>query len=210
MAEKKFDFIRIGDVEKTKQQLMEEFGKEKSDFIVRAGRTGGDRQAFTDAAMLYAACEHVKAKKILEIGAARGSSSMLLGDYARGNNAHVHSVDPCCDLKSWYENIRREGLVSFITRHQDYSWMLNMNNIELPLDILFIDGDHKTTSAITDFVRFYPKVRQGGIIMFHDYCGAGGYKKKVREAVRLIRQDYKLELFGTSEPVDKGIIAFIK
>lgn len=38
----------------------------------------------------------------------------------------------------------------------------------LPFDILFIDGPHCTTNCMLDFLNFAPKVKIGGLIMFHD------------------------------------------
>jgi len=38
----------------------------------------------------------------------------------------------------------------------------------LPLDLLFIDGDHSYRGAKRDFVMYSQLVRKGGIIAFHD------------------------------------------
>lgn len=38
----------------------------------------------------------------------------------------------------------------------------------LPFDILFIDGPHCTKNCMLDFLNFAPKVKAGGLIMFHD------------------------------------------
>jgi predicted O-methyltransferase YrrM len=37
-----------------------------------------------------------------------------------------------------------------------------------PLDVLFIDGDHRYEGARADFERYAPLVRHGGIVAFHD------------------------------------------
>lgn len=36
------------------------------------------------------------------------------------------------------------------------------------VDVLFIDGDHSYESVLCDFLLYYPLVRSGGIIAFHD------------------------------------------
>ena len=37
-----------------------------------------------------------------------------------------------------------------------------------PFDVLFIDGDHGYREVSSDYLRYGPMVRQGGIIAFHD------------------------------------------
>ncbi|MCE5192102.1 MAG: class I SAM-dependent methyltransferase [Actinomycetia bacterium] len=38
----------------------------------------------------------------------------------------------------------------------------------IPIDLLFIDADHSSTSVLQDFHDFFPFVRQRGIILLHD------------------------------------------
>jgi len=42
--------------------------------------------------------------------------------------------------------------------------MLHGRNI----DFLFIDGDHSLFGVMNDYVRFYPLVKKGGVVAFHD------------------------------------------
>lgn len=37
-----------------------------------------------------------------------------------------------------------------------------------PIDVLFIDGDHRYAGAKADFDLYSPLVRSGGLIAFHD------------------------------------------
>ncbi len=37
-----------------------------------------------------------------------------------------------------------------------------------PVDLLHIDGDHDFESVSRDFACWFPKVRKGGVILFHD------------------------------------------
>jgi Methyltransferase domain len=46
----------------------------------------------------------------------------------------------------------------------------------LPFDILFIDGPHSTTNCMLDFLNFAPKVKVGGLILFHDSSPASQCK----------------------------------
>lgn len=47
---------------------------------------------------------------------------------------------------------------------------------DVPFDILFIDGPHCTRNCMLDFLNFAPKVRIGGLIMFHDSSPASQCK----------------------------------
>jgi hypothetical protein len=38
------------------------------------------------------------------------------------------------------------------------------------LDFVFIDGDHRFDPCVQDLIRWTPKVRQGGMVLMHDYC----------------------------------------
>lgn len=46
----------------------------------------------------------------------------------------------------------------------------------VPFDILFIDGPHCTTNCMLDFLNFAPKVKIGGLILFHDASPASQCK----------------------------------
>lgn len=41
------------------------------------------------------------------------------------------------------------------------------------LDWVHIDGDHSFDAAVQDIIRWAPKVREGGLVLVHDYCSFG-------------------------------------
>lgn len=41
------------------------------------------------------------------------------------------------------------------------------------LDWVHIDGDHSFDAAVQDIIRWPPKVREGGLVLVHDYCAFG-------------------------------------
>ena len=45
------------------------------------------------------------------------------------------------------------------------------NDWNQSIDVLFIDGSHEYNDVKADFEAFYPKVKKGGIIAFHDIKG---------------------------------------
>jgi predicted O-methyltransferase YrrM len=38
------------------------------------------------------------------------------------------------------------------------------------IDAVNIDGDHSFDAAVQDIIRWAPKVREGGLVLVHDYC----------------------------------------
>lgn len=46
---------------------------------------------------------------------------------------------------------------------------------DLPFDILFIDGPHNSGNCMLDFLNFAPKVKVGGLILFHDASPASQF-----------------------------------
>jgi len=41
------------------------------------------------------------------------------------------------------------------------------------LDWVHIDGDHTFDAAVQDIIHWAPKVREGGLVLVHDYCAFG-------------------------------------
>jgi predicted O-methyltransferase YrrM len=57
---------------------------------------------------------------------------------------------------------------------------------ELPLDLLFIDGDHSYDGCLRDFLAFYKWVRTGGLICFDDYTQENNPLNGVKKVVDLV------------------------
>lgn len=41
------------------------------------------------------------------------------------------------------------------------------------LDWVHVDGDHSFDAAVRDIIQWAPKVREGGLVLVHDYCAFG-------------------------------------
>lgn len=51
------------------------------------------------------------------------------------------------------------------------------------LDFTFVDGDHSHTGVLRDAQAYWPKVRPGGIVFFHDYESTADWCRGVKPAV---------------------------
>ena len=54
---------------------------------------------------------------------------------------------------------------------------------EIQFSLILIDGDHFYKGVKADIEGWYPHLKQGGVMLFHDY-GTGGVDKAVDELVR--------------------------
>lgn len=51
------------------------------------------------------------------------------------------------------------------------------------LDFVFVDGDHSAEGVLRDAQTYWPKVRPGGILFFHDYGNTADWTRGVKPAV---------------------------
>lgn len=119
---------------------------------------------------------------IVEIGCAFGASSAIL--LARtGEKVTVHSIDPfVVDSMAAFQatkekctkNVHR--ILSALGRAEkmtqwklrpEYSYNL-VGSWSTPIDMVFIDGDHRYEAVRADFDDWFPLVKTGGVILFHD------------------------------------------
>jgi predicted O-methyltransferase YrrM len=131
------------------------------------------------AYLLYGLARSLKPKVAVEIGSARGKSACFVGmalkengsgklfaidPHARTNWNDENSVDT---LQVMRGNIRRLKLEKQVEILRDVSssaarrWML-------PIDMLFIDGDHSYEGVKQDWELFAPFVTRFGLVVFHD------------------------------------------
>jgi predicted O-methyltransferase YrrM len=120
-----------------------------------------------------------KSKFIVEIGTMAGVSTRLLGAIAQHNRGHVVSIDgdfqPGVPFK--LESLGFQNTVDLVR-----AWVPWVNwKCTVPIDFLFIDGDHSLISVLVDYHFFNFFTRKGGIIAFHD-CNL----PEVQQAIELI------------------------
>lgn len=103
-------------------------------------------------------------KNILELGTRTGESTiaLLLAVREIGGKMTSVDIDPCYEAK---EKIKKLGLESYWNFIQTDDLKLNW---EEKIDHLFIDTSHTYDHTISEFKKFEPFVRKGGLITLHD------------------------------------------
>ncbi len=103
-------------------------------------------------------------KNILELGTRSGESTIALLLAAKELNGKVTSVDidSCSGVKEKVKKLNLDSYWKFIQIDDlELSW-------DEQIDHLFIDTSHTYDHTISEFKKFEPYVRKGGLITLHD------------------------------------------
>jgi predicted O-methyltransferase YrrM len=182
---------------------------------------GNRRMTANDLTLLDRSSREIDAKTIVEIGSMDGCSTMVLGRVARDAGGMLYCIEPFPKAR-WAQNILDLDLKPWVTLVQAASpWIRPSLVPPEPIDFLLIDGDHRCSRAIADYVFWARFVRAGGRIAFHDIDGGKGVALWVRQAVEICERDdnlsceqgadYKIRLLQRTPPArDRGTIVFEK
>lgn len=113
---------------------------------------------------------------IIEIGSEYGMSTSILAKYSKPG-VQIVAVDPQPDEKF---NLHKQAMIRlgvlekvWYQRATSVDAASMWKSVHYPaqppkVDLLFIDGDHTTEGVIADITAWFPYVRQGGVVVFHD------------------------------------------
>lgn len=176
----------------------------------------GTRLPVPDAEYLFTKALSIKPKIILEIGAAGGGSSIVLGTVAKQCGGHLWSIDPRPEGR-WLPNIRRFELEDFVTLIVSPSPWSGADFLPGDIDFLFVDGDHRTTNCLIDFFFYAHYVKIGGLIAVHDVFTRNwrghDISKWIGRALNILTEEYPMfERIEDFEGIKSrgGIALFVK
>ncbi len=128
-----------------------------------------------EAALLTRLASEVAEGCIVEVGSYRGLSTIAL---AKGARVPVYAVEPHeefvgvlggrfgpADRRAFFENLLHAGVVEQV-RLVNLSSEVVAPGWQLPVGLLWIDGDHRYEAVRRDFECWEPHLR--GIVAFHD------------------------------------------
>lgn len=129
--------------------------------------------------LLYGLVRSMKPEVCVEIGSARGKSACFIGLALKHNRrGRLHAIDPHA-ATGWNDTDSVESL-PLMARHLRMAGVREWVDViqvtsadaardwQLPIDMIFIDGDHSYAGVKGDWERFSPHLKETGIAVFHD------------------------------------------
>jgi cephalosporin hydroxylase len=120
--------------------------------------------------------EYVRSRRpdvFCEIGMHRGGTHLFL-THALPSVKTTIALDPLVQNRSFLRTLAKAGQRSFFVNGSSQAphvfAELSAITANRPIDLLFIDGDHRYEAVRSDFLIYRTLVREGGIIAFHDIC----------------------------------------
>jgi predicted O-methyltransferase YrrM len=113
----------------------------------------------------------------LEIGSYLGASTCSIAAGLTQVGGHLFCVDTWENetmpdgLRNTFAEFEKNtrGIRAYVTPVRKKSTELTAADLRLPLDFVFIDGDHNYLAVKDDFERVQPWLTEDGIIAFHDF-----------------------------------------
>jgi predicted O-methyltransferase YrrM len=125
---------------------------------------------------IIAFAEYARAREpevFCEIGMLSGGTHLFL-THALPSIKTTIALDPLVQNRAFLELLAKAGQRSFFVRGSSQSpeTLARVSAIlaTRPIDLLFIDGDHRYEAVRSDFLNYRRLVREGGLIAFHDIC----------------------------------------
>ena len=121
------------------------------------------RLNIAEGALLYKYCRKVCDGTILEIGRKHGGSTVLMA--APLKKGHLYSIDIVMHECVKKYTLNYDDKITFLTFDSKIlKW-------DIPIDLVFIDGDHSYMGVRSDIKKFTPHVKKNGYVIFHDVIG---------------------------------------
>jgi predicted O-methyltransferase YrrM len=121
---------------------------------------------------------------IVEIGSYKGRSTICLARGSQaGRNVPIYAIDPHrgTAFEDFKRNLATTGIGDIVTHVRRPSQEALPAIGEQPIELLFIDGNHKYPMVLEDFEQFVPRLLDGGFLVMHDTTRPFPGSKRVAE-----------------------------
>jgi predicted O-methyltransferase YrrM len=131
---------------------------------------------FDEAAYLYRLVRELQGQTVVEIGRFRGGSTLLIAAALVQGVVHSYDIETRqgrdgAELdRELVAALERYGLSDRTRLHVGDS--RTAEPPEKPIDLLFIDGDHREEGVRADYERWSPLLSRTGHLVFHDAVDA--------------------------------------
>lgn len=156
---------------------------------------------------------------IVEIGSFKGKSTIWLAKGAMaGAGVHVFAIDPHTgspehrhgEQQVWtYDqfvaNLQRAGVHEIVTPVVATSAEA-AERFDQPVELLFIDGDHRYEMVRQDFDLWFPRLVEGGYLLLHDTIRWDGPRRVAQESVYFSPQFHTVGFVHSITFAQKGAL----
>ena len=133
-------------------------------------QTLSSRYSFLSAYLpvLFGTVARTPGAVVVEIGTDIGESTTALLAGAELAGGHVWSIDinPAIKFLETYDRHGRDDLWTFVCG--DSSARSIARQVPGKIDVLYVDGDHTYGQVVAELKMYMPKIRGGGVALFHD------------------------------------------
>lgn len=128
---------------------------------------------------------------IVEIGTWKGKSAAIMGAACRGTKRKVFTIDNFRtdiypqgrifekEVREYFARDKVEHVVLLVGDSANFALKWRRK----PIDMIFIDGEHKYEAVKADIENWLPHIKKEGFMLFHDYDSHEGVKPAVDEAI---------------------------
>lgn len=133
--------------------------------------------------LMYDLTRFVGAKSVSEVGIYKGACSVAFAQALSDNGGgELHCVDI---LDNDFPTIRAEieklgDLVSSYFYHGDSAVIASEGNLP-KFDLIFIDADHSYAGVRRDVDKYWPLLKEGGVMVLHDSVMWEGVRRTAKE-----------------------------
>jgi len=140
--------------------------------------------------LLYNLASKVRDGYALEIGSYLGASACFISAGLKGSSKLIcvdtwkndaMSEGPRDTYEEFVKNTKNFSEKIIMVRGFSFNVVEDVKRITNAIDLLFIDGDHSYQAVKKDVELYFPLLKKGGAIIFHDIGWAEGVKKVVEE-----------------------------
>lgn len=130
-----------------------------SDYVAWGPKLPNGAFSEYDMEAIYPALKKLGKESVyLEVGVRNGRSLAWARQWSKGD---VYGIDINNELHAGHPMLKKVNFIHAASNDAVKRWTL-------PIDVLFIDGDHTYEGVKDDWDNFSPFVKPGGVVYFHD------------------------------------------